>query len=359
MLQSQNSSKKKVAKSDKETAKEVVIEKTSQNKPSPKKKQKKSIKKEKTVLVTGIGRKIGRLVAKRLDRSYNVIGIGKKGWSGGKPRSIKAHAIELDRNRAEDYFRRQPIDTVVHLEYVHSPKLSSSTRYRVNVGGTMRLLEFCRKYGVKKVIVLSTSHIYGAAPENHAYIGEDDPAIAEQDYSALQQVIEVDTYVRSWMYRYPEIKTIILRPCNIIGPTVNNSMVQYLTRDFCPTLFGFDPMMQFIHEEDFVEAVAEAVANDEATGPFNIAGIDVIPLSKAINEAGGKVVPIFHPFVYFSIDILWAIGLSWLPSPEVDYLRYPCIVSTERAEKILGFHPQYSLLETLRCLRDRRVFAKH
>lgn len=313
---------------------------------------------KKTVLITGIGRKIGRLLAKRLDRSCNVIGIGKKGWVGGKPRSIKAYSIGLDRNRAEDYFRRQPIDAVVHLEYVHSPKLSAAVRYRVNVGGAMRMLEFCKKYDVKKVVVMSTSHIYGAAPENHAYIQEDDPAIAEQDYSALQQVIEVDTYARSWMYRYPSVNTVILRPCNILGPTINNSMVRYLCRDISPTLFGFDPMMQFIHEEDFVEACALAVEKDDVHGIFNIAGHDVIPLSKAIKEAGGTVLPVPHPMVYLSIDVLWSLGISWLPSPEVDYLRYPCIVSTKRASTILGFQPQYSLMETLRCIRDRRQFRK-
>jgi UDP-glucose 4-epimerase len=222
----------------------------------------------------------------------------------------------------------------------------------------MRLLEFCRKYGVKKVVVLSTAHLYGALPDNHAFIEEDDPIRAEQEYSALHQVIEVDTYVRSWMYRYKDVKAVIFRPCNIVGPTITNSMVQYLTRDFSPTLFGFDPVMQFIHEDDLTEAVAMAVEKEDVSGVFNIAGPGVIPLSKAIKEAGGKVLPIPHPLVYLSINVLWSLGLSLFPSPEVDYLRYPCIVSVERAEKILGFQPQFSLMETLRCLRDRRVFAK-
>ena len=207
---------------------------------------------------------------------------------------------------------------------------------------------------MKKIVVLSTAHIYGAGPGNHAYIKEDDPAIAEQDYSALQQVIEVDIYARSWMYRYPSIKTIILRPCNIVGPAINNSMVQYLSRDVCPMLFGFDPMMQFIHEDDLVEGITKAVENEAAAGVFNLAGPDVIPLSRAIKEAGGSILPVPHPLVYLFNNLLWSFNLSPFPSPEIDFLRYPCIVSTERAEKILGFVPQYSILETLRSLWDRR-----
>jgi len=314
------------------------------------------IPEEQTILITGIGRQISRLLAKRLAEKYSVIGIGRKGWVGGKPGNVKAYSIELDRNRAEDHFRRQPIHTVVHFEYVHSPRLSSALRHRVNVSGTMRLLEFCLKYGVKKVIVLSTAHIYGALPDNHVFISEEDPVRAEQDYSALHQVIEVDTYVRSWMYRYKDIQTIILRPCNIIGPTIHNSMTRYLRRDFCPTLLGFDPMMQFIHEEDLVEAAVLAVEHPSAEGLFNLAGKGVIPLSKAIAEAGGTIIPVPHPLVYLSIKVLWSFGLSLFPSPEVDYLRYPCIVSSERAENMLGFEPRYSLLETLRCLNRQRHY---
>jgi UDP-glucose 4-epimerase len=301
-----------------------------------------------TVLITGIGRQLGKILAKRLDESCRVVGLGRKEWIGGKPSSIKADAVSLERNRAEDLFRRQSVDTVVHLEYVHSPGLPVATRYRINVVGTMRLLEFCRKYGVKKVVVLSTAHVYGALADNHPFIEEEDPVRAEQDYSALRQVIEVDTYVRSWMYRYRDIRTVILRPCNIVGPTIRNSMIRYLGRRACVTLLGFDPMMQFIHEEDMAEALALAVEKKNAAGIFNIAGPGVIPLSRAIREAGAVSIPVFHPLVYGSTKVLWPLGL---PSPEIDYLRYPCLVATKRAEKILGFKPRYSLLETIRSVR--------
>jgi UDP-glucose 4-epimerase len=303
------------------------------------------------VLITGIGRQIGRILAKRLDKSCEVIGMGRKDWVGGKPTSIHADHVSLDRSKAEDCFRRQPIDTVVHLEYVHSNNIPAGMRYRINVVGTMRLLDFCRKYGVKKVIVLSTAHVYGALPDNHPYIEEDDPVRAEQDYTALRHVIEVDTYVRSWMYRHRDIRTVILRPCNIVGPTIRNSITRYLRRRYSPTLLGFDPMMQFIHEEDMAEALALAVEKQGATGVFNIAGTGFTPLSHAIREAGGTPVPFLHPLIYASIKLLWPLGLTLFPSPEIDYLRYACIVATGRAKKGLGFKPRYSLLETIRSIR--------
>jgi UDP-glucose 4-epimerase len=304
------------------------------------------------VLITGIGRQLGKILAKRLDPTCEVIGMGRKDWVGGKPSGIRADAVALDRSKAEDCFRRQAIDTVIHLEYVHSPKLPAEERYRINVGGTMRLLDFCRKYDVRKVIVLSTAHVYGALPDNHPYIEEEDPIRAEQDYAALRHVIEADTYVRSWMYRHKDIRTVILRPCNIVGPTIRNSMTRYLRRRYCPTLLGFNPMMQFIHEEDMSEAVALAVEKRQAAGIFNIAGSGFTPISDAIREAGGMPVPFLHPLIYTSIKILWPLGLTTFPSPEIDYLKYACIVSTKRAEKILGFQPRYSLLETIGSLRS-------
>jgi len=307
-----------------------------------------------TVLITGIGRQIGRIVAKRLDRSFDVIGIGQREWVGSRPESINASPVALERNLAEDYFRRQPIDTVVHLEYVHSPRMPAEERHRINVVGTMRILDFCHKYRVKKVVILSTAHIYGALHDNHPYLDEEDPVRAGQDYAALRHMIEIDTYARSWMYRFRDVKTVILRPCNIIGPTIRNSMTRYLGRTLCPTLLGFDPMMQFVHEEDLAEAVALAVERPGAAGILNVAGDGVIPLSHAVREAGGRCVPFPHPLVYASVRLLWPLGLTALPSPEIDYLMYSCIVSTRRAGRELGFRPRYSLLETLRSVRAGR-----
>ena len=50
-----------------------------------------------------------------------------------------------------------------------------------------------------------------------------------------------------------------LRFANIIGPTANTPMTRFLSTPATPRLLGFDPMLQVIHEDDVIGALAHAV----------------------------------------------------------------------------------------------------
>src|SRR5438105_2465345 len=109
------------------------------------------------VLIAGISGGLGTLVMRRL-----LLGLRPSEPSDPLRSRVEFHKIDLTQNRAEDIFRRGGIDTVVHLAFEDDPRIAGPERYKTNVLGTMRLLDWAERYGVRKVVVVSSASVYGA-----------------------------------------------------------------------------------------------------------------------------------------------------------------------------------------------------
>jgi UDP-glucuronate 4-epimerase len=73
------------------------------------------------------------------------------------------------------------------------PSIADPPRYaRVNVEGTTNVLEACRAAGVKRVVVASSSSVYGARPGATAGFREDDPCLTPASpYAATKRACEL------------------------------------------------------------------------------------------------------------------------------------------------------------------------
>jgi UDP-glucose 4-epimerase len=116
-----------------------------------------------------------------------------------------------------------------------------------------------------------------------------------------------------------------------------------------PTLLGFDPMVQVIHELDVVEAIACAL-RPAVRGIFNVTGPGELPLSAILKELDKRTLPFPHPVARPILSALWRFGASSFPVPELDFIRFVCMVDGERARRELGFRPRYTLKETIRAV---------
>ena len=154
------------------------------------------------------------------------------------------------------------------------------------------------------------------------------------------------------MWRHPEVSTVILRPCNILGPMVYNSFKAYLQLEMVPTLMGFDPMVQVIHEDDVVDALILAL-HSKKSGIYNLPGPGEIPLSEILKEAGADVLPIPHLLAYPITSLLWRLDLVPFPPQQIDYVRYIWTISGKKIKEELGFQPEITLKETLRSITPR------
>jgi UDP-glucose 4-epimerase len=224
--------------------------------------------------------------------------------------------------------------------------MSAEDHHSFNVLGTTRVLDYCVRYGVRKVVVLSSSNVYGPSPENSNFLSEDTPLMASQRFSEMRDLIAVDMHAQSFFYRHPEIETVVLRPVHIVGPLIKNAPSNYLRLRRPWALMGFDPMVQLIHVEDACLALAAAL-RPGVRGVYNVVGPGEVPLSALFRELGHKPIPVPHIFARPLLSRLFALHLASFPTPELDYLQWGCTVDGSRFVKDVGFNPKHGLKDTI------------
>jgi UDP-glucose 4-epimerase len=301
------------------------------------------------VLITGIAGGQGRLLARRLSENYEVCGVDRVGWEGA-PRGVRIHVVDLRKKKFEDVIRTETPNAIVHMGFVRHFRSGLNLRHDVNVLGTKHLLDHCVNHGVQNLVVISSSYVYGAFPENPYYMDEDSPLSASRSYPEIRDLVEVDTLASAFLWRYPHIRTCVLRPVNVLGYYVHSMIAEYLRQPRVPTVMGFDPMMQFIHEEDVSEAIALSLEHG-LQGVFNVVGPGEVPLHTAIRESGGTALPIPEIVMRPMFSRLFKLGLIPYPPGAIDYLKFPITLSGSRFVEATSFRPLFGLEEIFESLR--------
>jgi UDP-glucose 4-epimerase len=301
------------------------------------------------VLITGICGRLGRRLARRLHRERSVIGVDRRDFDG-RPKDIAHHKIDIRRKKTQDIFRQERLGAVVHLGIMHDPRVSQLEHHSWNVVGFQRLLEYVAQYDVPKLIVLSSSNVYGPRPDNPQFLTEDAPLLGGAAFSEIRDLIEVDMLAQSFFWKRPETDTVILRPAHILG-SVRNAPSNYLRLNMIPTLLGFDPMVQVIHQEDVVSAIVQAL-DPGIRGIYNVAGPPPLPLSRIIELTGRTRLTIPHFLAKGVMQRLWRFRATSFPAEELDHIRYVCMVDDKRARDVIGYSPSYSIEETVRAVDD-------
>jgi UDP-glucose 4-epimerase len=302
----------------------------------------------KSVLVTGIAGNLGRALAKVLHTETHVVGVDRRPFVG-KPKDIDHWRVDVRKARVEEAFRRGRVEAVIHLGIMHDPRMPRRETHSFNVIGTHKILDLCVRHAVKKVVVLSSANAYGPRPDNSNFLPEETPLMAAERFSEMRDLIEVDMYAQSFMWKRPEIETVILRPVNIVGASVRNAPSNYLRLERPLTVLGFDPMVQLIHEQDVCRALVLALSPG-VRGVFNVTGPGEVPLSAALRELGRRPIPVPHFLVRSVVRQAFEARLSGFPPEEVDHIQYLCVVDGSRFAREAGWAPAFSLRDTIRSV---------
>jgi UDP-glucose 4-epimerase len=304
-----------------------------------------------SVVVTGICGRLGRRLSRVLHRRRAVIGIDGVPFRE-RPADIEHHELDLRSKRVRDVFKNADVRALVHLGVVHNPHSKPEQHHAFNAIAMSRLLECVEEFAVPKVVVLSSGNVYGPRPDNPQFMTEEAPLLAAGRFSDIRDLIELDMTAQSFFWRSTNTETVILRPSHILG-TVRNAPSNYLRLKVVPTVLGFDPMMQVVHQDDVVGAIVCAL-EPGARGIFNVAGPPPIALSKAIDLLGRKPLPVPYGAARLLVDRLFRWRVTSFPAPELDFIRYVCMVDDSRARTALGYAPKHDLMETLAAVDDER-----
>jgi UDP-glucose 4-epimerase len=302
------------------------------------------------VVITGIVGRLGRDLSRILHRKRKVIGVDRRAFIDA-PADVEHHQIDIRSSRAREIFRHG-VAAVVHLGVMHDPHESSAEHHEFNVVGLQRVLEYVETYKIPKLLLLSSANVYGPRPDNPQLIREDAPLLGAGPFSDIRDLVELDMLVNAFFWRNPSTDTVILRPAHILG-TVKNAPSNYLRLEVVPTLLGFDPMIQVVHQRDVLNAIDLALAPG-VRGIFNIGGPEPVALSKAIAVLQRRILAVPHSLAKAAVKNLFRFRLTSFPAPELDFIRYVCMVDDAKARSELGYAPEHGVEATLRAVDEER-----
>ncbi|HEV3399395.1 MAG TPA: NAD-dependent epimerase/dehydratase family protein [Actinomycetes bacterium] len=297
------------------------------------------------VLVTGAARTTGRRLVGALAEEpevERVVAVDDLEPEQPFPAKVEHLAVDLRSPALVRTVQSAGIDTCVHLGMTAEPRAAGgrASMKEHNVLGTMQLLAAAyHAPDLRRLVLKSTTAVYGSAAG--------DPAVWTESMSHEtprhgfgRDAIEVEDYVRSFDRRRPDVAVTVLRLANQVGPTVDNPLTRYFELPVCPTVLGFDPRLQFLHEEDTAEVLLRATMGPAVPGTFNVAGDGVVLLSQAIRIAGKPPLPIPEPLVG-RVAELAALTVDFSPE-QVRFLQYGRVADTSAAAEQLGFLPKWT-----------------
>lgn len=303
------------------------------------------------MVVTGISGRLGHGVCRVLHRQRPVIGVDRRGFPE-RPSDVEHHELDLRSKRLRDVLRRPEIGALVHLGVLHDPRYNPDENHALNVVSIQNLFECAEQFSIPKVVLLSSANVYGPRFDNPQFLDENAPLLASGRFSDVRELVEVDMLAQNFLWRSPHIETVILRPAHILG-SVHNAPSNYLRLKRVPTLLGFDPMIQVVHQSDVIDAIGLALRAG-VRGIFNLAGPPPVSVSRALELLGRTQLPVPHVAARGMLDRLFRWGVTSFPAPELDFIRYVCMVDDTRAREILGYAAKRDLMETLQAVDDER-----
>jgi len=307
----------------------------------------------KVVLVTGVSRYLGGQLAAvlaadpQIDR---VIGIDTVPPSGERlPALSRTEFVRADiRNPLiAKVISSAQVDTVVHMNIGTAPGRAGgrAAMKELNVIGTMQLLAACQKAEtLRRLVVKSTTTVYGSSSRDPALFTEEMDARAVPSSGYAKDSVEIEGYVRGFARRRPDVSLAVLRFTNFIGRHIDSMLTRYFSMPFVPTVLGFDARVQMLHEQDALEILRLATVGSYA-GTVNVGGDGVLLLSQAIRRAGRIPVSVPAPLVGPLGGVLRRFGIADFSPEQLRFLNFGRVVDTSRLIADFGYRPRYSTAE--------------
>jgi nucleoside-diphosphate-sugar epimerase len=296
-------------------------------------------------LVTGGAGFIGSHVVEELLRAGNSVRV-LDDFSNGKPENLagmpgKLEILEGDlRDKAMVRTAVHDVEVIFHLAaFISVPQSMADpeTCFAINVAGTVNLLEAARKAGARKVVISSSTAVYGNT--NIFPTTEETPLQPLSPYAVSKQVNEIYASLYSKVLGLPVIS---LRYFNVYGPRQRPDspyaaaipiFVNHLVKNEPITIFGDGKQSR---DYIFVKDVAHA------------------NLLAAKVENGGEVINICTGREITLLDLLENLSELSPAAPVVKFAEprlgdiYRSAGCPDKAARLLGFKAETSLGEGLK-----------
>lgn len=295
------------------------------------------------ILITGCS---GYLAQTFIDACINTPHVE---WLGGidvrppKNPSDHLHFSSLDVRSPEiaTLLKDNQVTTVVHLAWIFNPTHNPDFERDVDVEGSRNILDCVQKAGVPYLIYLSSTTSYGPHPDNPEIFDENYPRRGHHGYLYSKYKAEVDDMMLDFMNRNPQQEIFVARAPIVLGANTRNVVTQMTELPVLVGVRGFDPPMQFIHEQDLQRLLKWAI-HSKPKGIYNVTGPGTIRYSEIMKHLKKPSVWIPSALIYPALSTLWRLRLVPFPSSILDFVRYPWVASGEKFLAAYDFKPEFT-----------------
>ncbi|MGH2973525.1 MAG: NAD-dependent epimerase/dehydratase family protein [Solirubrobacterales bacterium] len=251
------------------------------------------------------------------------------------------------------------IDTVVDTRLVvNSLMATPRLAHENNVIGTLNILAACAgpDSPVRRFVFKSSTHYYGCEQDDPAFFTERMTRPHPPRTGLERDIVEAEQTVGDFAQRNPDVIVTALRCANVLGPDVDTAFTRVFRLPMVPMMLGFDPRLQFVHEDDVVHALEHATLN-RAPGVYNVAADGVLSLSEIIGLLGKRALPALPPWgTGLMTGTLRQLGFR-IPDEAINQLRFGRGVDN-RLFKATGFNYGYTTREAVLRLGEHQRLAQ-
>lgn len=292
-----------------------------------------------------------------------VVGLDNRPPEAALARQIDFVGADVRSPELASLLRGHEIDTVVHNDILQftEPGRSQRSLHDINVIGTLSLLTACdRLPSLRAIVVRGSAAIYGSEPSAPAFFTEEMAGQYPLRTRFQRDMGELETLFETFARRHPAVTCTMLRYQPVIGASLDTPITRLARAPVVPTMLGFDPRVQLLHEDDSVDALAAAVRSP-VRGAVNVAGEGSVSLQRMLRLLGRRSLPIAAPLFGTVAGAATRFGMPPVSADTMRYLRYGRGVDITRLVEEVGFRPRYSTAQAieavLRAVREARQAA--
>ncbi|WP_433497851.1 NAD-dependent epimerase/dehydratase family protein [Sphaerimonospora sp. CA-214678] len=236
--------------------------------------------------------------------------------------------------------RISDVDVLVHLGTDESMDGDPAERRRYNLRAAQTVLTACAAARVRRVVLVTSAMVYGAAPDNPVPLEEDAPVTAESDTGVIGDHLEIEALVRRSLRSHPGLEVTVLRPAALVGPGIDTVVTRHFEAPRLLVVKGCLPRWQFCHIDDLVSAL-EAAALGRVSGAVAVGSDGWLEMDQVEEISGLRRFELPAGLTFGTAQRLHRLGITPAPAADLHYVVYPWVVDCA-ALRAAGWKPAWS-----------------
>ena len=302
------------------------------------------------VAVTGAARGVGRALIARLAESDRVRKVVAIDDHRGDVRGVTWRVADVRDPALAG--RLAGVDVVVHTDLDLAPDSEHRARRAFNVRGAQTVLTAAAAGRVGRVVLVTSTMVYGAKADNPVPLSEGTQLAADIDSSVAGDLVEIEQLAGRSPRAHPGLELTVVRPAALVGDEIDTIVTRHFEAPRLLTVKGCEPRWQFCHIDDLISALELAVSG-EVTGEFAVGCDGWLDQEQVYELSGLRGIELPAGLTFGTAQRLHRVGVTPAPAADLRYVVYPWVVDCATLRQA-GWRPEYGNTEVLAALLEGR-----